>query len=161
MRKLIYILIVIAAAALLWEAAGPKHPAIAPTVRENGQEATSTPDVVQSGYFGERSTSSLGNYLTNKNGFALYTFSNDTPGVSNCTSTCLDKWPPYGPGIKAEGTTTVNLPMLPQNAGTMKGNNGMIQFTWKGMPLYYYFKDSEPGSVLGEGLLNSWYVVKL
>jgi predicted lipoprotein with Yx(FWY)xxD motif len=123
-----------------------------------GTSASSAP-VVQSAYFSDRTSSSLGTYLTDGHGMTLYTFGHDTPGVSNCTGVCLTKWHPYGPGISASGT--YNLPMLPVNVGTIKGNNGMVQFTWKGMPLYYYYLDKTPGQTLGEGVLNAWYVVKI
>ncbi len=164
MRKYIYILIVIVAAIVLWEIFGIKKPAVAPTIATNTtttEGATGTPPSVQSGYFSQLTTSSLGTYLTDKNGMTLYTFVNDKPDVSNCTGTCLEKWPPYGPGISATGTAPVNLPMLPAFVGVIKGNNGMMQFTWKGMPLYYYFLDKKPGDTFGEGIFDAWYVVNI
>ncbi len=165
MRKYIYLLIVIVAAVALWEIFGVKKPAIAPTITENasssvsGSMPTSVP--IQSAYFSEITTSSLGTYLTDKKGLTLYTFANDRPGVSTCTGQCLVKWPPYGPGLSATGTAPINLPMLPVNIETMRGNNGMVQFAWKGMPLYYFYQDKAPGDTLGEGLLDAWYVVNL
>lgn len=167
MRKYIYILIVIVVAIALWEIFGVKKPAVAPTITNQAPASSSatasmpTTVSIQSPYFSEISTSSLGTYLTDKKGLTLYTFSHDKPGVSTCTGKCLTLWPPYGPGISATGTQPVNLPMLPVNVGVIKGNNGMMQFTWKGMPLYYYYEDKKPGDIFGEGIFDAWYVVNL
>src|SRR5579862_2325188 len=40
-----------------------------------------------------KSSSSLGQYLTDPNGKPLYTYNADTSGVSNCTGSCLTSWP--------------------------------------------------------------------
>jgi predicted lipoprotein with Yx(FWY)xxD motif len=53
------------------------------------------------------------------------------------------------------------MPMLPADAGTTKGNNGMVQFTWKKMPLYRFAQDKKPGDVSGQGLGGVWSVVKM
>jgi predicted lipoprotein with Yx(FWY)xxD motif len=111
------------------------------------------------GYFTEKTSPTLGTYLADKNGLTLYTFNKDAANASTCTGTCLQAWPPYGPGISASGT--FNMPMLPVNVGTIKGNNGMIQFTWKGMPLYYFAQDKKSGDALGQGLGNAWFAVVL
>lgn len=135
------------------------------TLTENGTttyaNCTTTPaqtSSVQSAYFGENSSTALGAYLTDSKGMTLYTFTHDTVNKSNCSGACLAKWPPYGPGVSASGT--YSMPMLPVNVGVIAGSNGMMQFTWKGMPLYYYSLDKAPGQTLGEGVLNAWYVVK-
>ncbi len=111
------------------------------------------------GYFSERTSPTLGTYLADKNGLTLYTYGNDAANVSNCTGACLQAWPAYGPGISASGT--FNLPMLPVNVATIKGNDGMVQFTWKEMPLYYYSGDKAAGDTSGEGIGGVWYVVNL
>lgn len=37
--------------------------------------------------------------------------------------------------------------------------DGKIQTTYKGLPLYYVFKDVKSGDTAGQGFNNDWYVV--
>jgi predicted lipoprotein with Yx(FWY)xxD motif len=89
---------------------------------------------------------SLGSYLAEPNGDALYTYNGDTSGVSNCTGSCLASWPAY----QDKGSTT----SLPTGIGTIKrADNGEIQYTYNGMPLYTFVGDSN-GQVTGNGVSN-------
>lgn len=91
------------------------------------------------------SYASIGQYLADPSGQTLYTYGGDVAGVSHCTGSCLDNWPIY----EDAGITTG----LPDNIGTIKRtDNGKIQYTYKGMPLYYYAQD-QPGQVT-DGLDN-------
>lgn len=93
-----------------------------------------------------KNNSSLGNYLAEPNGEALYTFGADTTGVSNCTGSCLSTWPAY----LDKGSTKD----LPKNIGTIKRtDNQEIQYTYKGLPLYTFVGDSD-GKVTGNGVSN-------
>lgn len=91
-----------------------------------------------------KNSSQVGSYLAKPNGYALYTYSSDKPGISNCSSTCLSLWPAY-----VDSGSTSNLPA---NFGTIKRtDNGQIQYTYKGMPLYTYVND-KTGQVTGNGV---------
>lgn len=93
-----------------------------------------------------KSNAALGTYLADPNGNALYTYNADTMNVSNCTGSCLVSWPAY----QDKGATT----NLPTGVGTIKRHdNGQIQFTYNGMPLYYFSSDSN-GQVTGNGVAN-------
>lgn len=97
-----------------------------------------------SGVLVVKTSSSLGKYYTDPNGKALYTYGNDTSGVSNCTGSCLTSWPAY-----VDGGSTSNLPT---GVGTIKRkDNGQIQYTYDGLPLYYFAGDSN-GQVTGNGV---------
>jgi predicted lipoprotein with Yx(FWY)xxD motif len=86
----------------------------------------------------------IGAYLAEPNGYALYTYNSDRPGVSNCTGSCLSIWPAY----QDKGSTT----NLPAGIGTIKrADNGEIQYTYKGMPLYTFVSD-KPDQVTGNGV---------
>ena len=177
MKKIIWVLIVliVIVGVVAWYFAAMSQPAVAPSAPSGISTSTAVAPVsatatttassspvntfMPSAYFNSRATATLGMYLTDAKGMTLYTFTHDTTDKSNCTGVCLTKWFPYGPGISASGT--YNLPMLTVNVGVIKGNNGMAQFTWKGMPLYFYYQDKTPGQTLGEGVLGAWYVVKL
>jgi predicted lipoprotein with Yx(FWY)xxD motif len=176
-RNLIYIVVVIVVAAAVWAIWGMQQKVAAPATATPPEQTAATgspaakapsaaapsvavpPSPAASAYFNQRTSPTLGTYLTDASGMTLYTYAKDTTGVSNCTGGCLTAWPPYGPGISASGT--FNMPMLPANVNTITGNDGMVQFTWKGMPLYYFAEDKAPGDTTGQGVGGIWFVVKL
>jgi predicted lipoprotein with Yx(FWY)xxD motif len=91
-----------------------------------------------------RSAAGIGTYLAEPNGYPLYTYSADKPGVSNCSGSCLALWPAY----LDQGSTT----NLPPNVGTfVRTDNHKVQYTYKGLPLYTFSSD-KPGSVTGNGV---------
>lgn len=93
-----------------------------------------------------KSDPSLGQYLADPSGKPLYTYGADTSGVSNCTGSCLATWPAY----VDKGSTTG----LPAGVSTIKRtDNGQIQFTFNGLPLYYFISDNS-GAPTGNGVSN-------
>ena len=95
----------------------------------------------------------LGTIMVDPKGMTLYTFSKDKPGVSNCNGGCLAAWPAY----KAPSATGT----FPANISAIKRTDGTFQYAWKDMPLYYFASDKNSGDVKGQGVLDSWNVVKL
>ncbi len=98
----------------------------------------------------------LGTYLVNETGFTLYYFQNDAPGngTSTCYNACASLWPPF----YAENITVPEgLNMTDFKDATRE--DGTKQTAYKGWPLYFYSKDMKKGDVLGEGLLDKWFVV--
>lgn len=93
-----------------------------------------------------KTDASIGQYLADPGGKALYTYNGDSSGVSNCTGSCLANWPAY----VDKGSTTD----LPAGVSTIKRtDNGQVQYTYNGMPLYYFISDSA-GQVTGDGVEN-------
>ena len=93
-----------------------------------------------------KTSSSLGQYLAEPNGQALYIYGGDSSGVSNCTGSCLASWPAY----QDKGSTSG----LPSGVSTIKRtDNGETQYTYNGMPLYTFVGDSN-GQVTGNGVSN-------
>jgi predicted lipoprotein with Yx(FWY)xxD motif len=91
-----------------------------------------------------KTNTTVGSYLADPKGNTLYTVGSGSTGVSNCTGACLTAWPVY----QDKGSTTG----LPTNVGTIKrSDNGEIQYTYKGMPLYYFSSDTS-GQVTGNGV---------
>lgn len=96
-------------------------------------------------------------YLVGPNGHALYVFSQDGAGVSNCRGTCADAWPPLtvGPeevptgGDGASGEVDV-----------IEREDGTLQVTYDGAPLYYYTADQAPGDTAGEGVGGVWFLAR-
>jgi predicted lipoprotein with Yx(FWY)xxD motif len=93
-----------------------------------------------------KTSSSLGQYFVEPSGQPLYTFGGDSKGVSNCNGSCISSWPAY----QDKGSTAG----LPAGVSTIKRtDNGEIQFTYNGMPLYTFVGDSN-GQVTGNGVSN-------
>ena len=93
-----------------------------------------------------KTSTTLGQYLTTASGMPLYTYSGDTSGVSNCSASCLATWPAYQP--------TSSSANLPANVGTItRSDNGQMQYTYKGMPLYTFISDTN-GNPTGNGVSN-------
>jgi predicted lipoprotein with Yx(FWY)xxD motif len=93
-----------------------------------------------------RSTT-LGQILVGTNGKTLYLFEADTSAASNCSGACAQAWPPLttSGGVNAAGGASPSL------VGTTARNDGSIQVTYAGHPLYFYIGDRNPGDANGEG----------
>jgi predicted lipoprotein with Yx(FWY)xxD motif len=116
------------------------------TSNSTASTTSSKSPVVSNAVLATKTNSSLGSYLTEPNGDALYTYNGDSSGVSNCTGSCLASWPAY----QDKGSSTG----LPSGVGTIKRtDNGETQYTYNGMPLYTFVGDSN-GQVTGNGVSN-------
>jgi predicted lipoprotein with Yx(FWY)xxD motif len=98
----------------------------------------------------------VGAYLADDKGMTLYLFKKDAPGKSVCGAAngCLEKWPVFfadavdpKAGIDAAAV------------GTITRDDGIKQTTYKGQPLYYFFKDKAAHDINGQGMGSVWYVV--
>ena len=93
----------------------------------------------------------LGLVLVDSAGMTLYTFDDDTLGKSNCNGLCAANWPP----LKAEANA--------QPAGDLTiivRDDGSRQWAIRGMPLYGWVADEEPGDTKGEGVFDVWRVAR-
>lgn len=94
---------------------------------------------------------SAGTVLTDGHGMTLYTFDKDAPAVSNCNGDCATKWPPLSAGSAAR----------PQGEfGIVVRADGKRQWTFRGLPLYTWFKDANPGDVTGDGVKGVWHIAR-
>jgi predicted lipoprotein with Yx(FWY)xxD motif len=112
-----------------------------------------------------QSSATLGNYLTDKDGRALYYFSNDFNGANNCAGNCELSWPYY----YVDNLTAAQLGegLSLSDFKTITAANGKKQLTYKGWPLYYYainnngvYTQEPAGVTTGEGVGNIWFVAK-
>lgn len=87
--------------------------------------------------------SQKGDYLTDFAEKTLYTYEKDTNGVSNCSGECAVTWPPYTSGA-------VSQKVFPKDITVITRTDGTKQFAWKGMPLYYFVSDKNPGDMNGD-----------
>lgn len=94
----------------------------------------------------------LGPIFTDLKGKTLYVDKHDSSEVSTCIGGCLKAWPAY---VAPSQTGS-----FPPNISVIKRPDGILQYAWKGMPLYYFAGDKNAGDVNGEGIGAAWYVVK-
>lgn len=101
------------------------------------------------------SSSTLGaTVLTNSAGMTLYALSGEHDGKFICVSSaCVAIWHP----LSASGTPGGSVGSL----GTVKRPDGAEQVTYKGMPLYTFAQDQQPGEAKGEGIkdVGTWRAV--
>lgn len=96
----------------------------------------------------------LGKILVDSKGLTLYTFKNDSAGVSNCAAGCIELWPP----LTVSGTLVPTAgPSVTGKLEVIERSDGAMQVTYNGMPLYTYVGDSVPGDTNGQGIDNLWY----
>lgn len=86
-----------------------------------------------------------------RQGFTLYTFDNDTAGVSNCSGTCLTNWPALIAHAGAVATPPYSL---------VTRGSGEKQWALNGMPLYFFVGDTQAGQFNGEAVGNNWFVAR-
>jgi predicted lipoprotein with Yx(FWY)xxD motif len=97
-----------------------------------------------------------GEFLVDNDGMALYLFTTDNGGESTCYDACATTWPPLLTNteeVTAGGAVDASL------IGTTERDDGKMQVTYNGWPLYYYAEDKEPGQTEGQGVQNVWYLV--
>jgi predicted lipoprotein with Yx(FWY)xxD motif len=102
------------------------------------------------------SNSALGaTVLTNAQGMTLYALSAEQGGKFICTGSCLQVWHPVSATAGAQPQGGVG------SLGTIKRPEGAEQVTYKGMPLYTFASDTQPGDAKGQGLkdVGTWAAV--
>ncbi|MBI4337362.1 MAG: hypothetical protein HY683_06000 [Chloroflexi bacterium] len=97
----------------------------------------------------------LGQMITDASGRSLYLFTRDQANVTNCYEGCGRAWPPLlttGAPVVGDGANAALL-------GTITRNDGYVQVTYNGVPLYYYAPDVKPGDATGQNVGGVWFVV--
>jgi predicted lipoprotein with Yx(FWY)xxD motif len=93
-----------------------------------------------------------GNALVDAKGMTLYTFDKDAGGKSMCNGPCAQNWPPLLASENARPTGDMTI------VARVDGRN---MWAYKGKPLYTFKKDTAPGQINGDGLLNgAWHMAK-
>jgi predicted lipoprotein with Yx(FWY)xxD motif len=88
--------------------------------------------------------SRFGTILFDGRGFVLYAFTRDGSRRSVCAGACAKAWPPYIVKSRPTAGTGVTAPPI----GTIRRNDGRLQATYHGRPLYYYVGDRQPRQIL-------------
>jgi len=103
-------------------------------------------------------TSSLGTFLVDGNGRALYLWDADHGPTSTCTGACAQAWPP----LTTTGTPKAGGAVKASLVGTTKRANGSREVTYAGHPLYTFAGDTRAGQTSGQGSNGfgaPWWVV--
>lgn len=94
-----------------------------------------------------------GAYLVDANGMSVYQFKADAQGRDGVTpesacndDACVGTWPPLIVADAPVGDEQIDLEML----GTLRRQDGSLQATYNGWPLYQYYEDAKPGDMLGD-----------
>jgi len=101
------------------------------------------------------SSDTMGNFLVGPNGMTLYTFDRDTLNTSNCTGGCLENWP----ALTVESADAITADESLVGAwGTFTRDDGSLQVTYNGWPLYYWAHDAAAGDMTGQAVGKVWWV---
>ena len=103
-------------------------------------------------------TSSLGTFLVDGNGRALYLWDADHGSKSTCSGACAQAWPP----VTTTGTPKASGAVKASLLGTTKRADGSSEVTYAGHPLYTFAGDTQAGQTTGQGSNGfgaPWWVV--
>jgi predicted lipoprotein with Yx(FWY)xxD motif len=117
-------------------------------------EAPSSPEVQNAVL--ATADSDLGEIVVDGDGMTVYVFDRDTAGSgeSACSDQCLDAWPPVVADSEDPAVDGVS-----GEIGTIERDDGTLQVTLDGLPLYLYAGDTEAGDVTGQAVNQVWWVV--
>jgi predicted lipoprotein with Yx(FWY)xxD motif len=95
--------------------------------------------------------------VAGSNGMTLYIFSLDVKdsGTSACTGGCLTTWPALT--VAAGGTPTGGDGVTGTFGTITRPDDGSLQVTYDGLPLYFFANDNAPGD--SNGVYKNWEVV--
>jgi predicted lipoprotein with Yx(FWY)xxD motif len=99
-----------------------------------------------------------GSIVVDGAGRSLYLFTRDTKGAgtSTCTGECATAWPPLLVDAAAPATAGDGLT---GTLDTVTRDDGSLQVTLDGWPLYYFAGDAAAGDTNGQGLNDVWWLV--
>ena len=96
--------------------------------------------------------------VASSNGMTVYTFDKDVAnsGTSACTGGCLAKWPAL---TVPAGSTPTGASGVTGKLGTItRTDDGTLQVTYNGKPLYFFTDDKAAGD--SNGIYTGWSAVK-
>ncbi len=100
-------------------------------------------------------TGSDGQYLADASGRAVYMLEGD----AECVGDCLAAWPPV---VVTTSTPVVATGLQSGLVSTVERDDGTLQLTYNGHPLYYYNRDTGAGMAMGQDVTDDfgeWYLV--
>ena len=90
-------------------------------------------------------------------GMTLYVFAKDVKdsGTSACTGGCITKWPALT--VAAGASPTAGTGVTGTLATITRADDGKLQVTYNGLPLYFFSNDKAPGDL--NGVYENWMTV--
>ena len=123
-----------------------------------GAAPKSTPAAASGAVSIKTATGKPGTFLVDSSGRSLYLFEADKSSTSTCNGACAAAWPP----LTTTGAPTAGTGVKANLLGTSKRDDGKMEVTYNGHPLYYFANDSAPGDIKGQGVDAfgaEWYAV--
>jgi len=140
--------------------AGCSSSGASPSTASQAPASAAPPSVAPSATAGTveaRPVGSLGTVLVaGSNGMTVYIFTEDVKdsGKSACSGDCLTAWPALT--VPAGGTPIAGTGVAGTLA-TITRDDGTLQVTYNGLPLYFFANDQAPGDAAG--VYEKWEVV--
>jgi predicted lipoprotein with Yx(FWY)xxD motif len=100
----------------------------------------------------------IGDILVDSDGNALYVADGESADNIMCADACLDTWPPL---TVATGEEPTAGDRVGGTVSTVERDDGTVQVTYDGAPLYTFANDSGPGDLSGHGVSDqlTWHAV--
>jgi predicted lipoprotein with Yx(FWY)xxD motif len=140
------------------EAPASVAPTEAPaSVAPSGAPASVAPSTAAGATVEAKPVGTIGTVLVAKNGMTVYQFSKDVKdsGTSACTGGCITTWPAV---TVAAGETPAAGAGITGALATITRDDGSLQVTYNGLPLYFFKNDQAPGDA--NGVYENWTAVK-
>jgi len=99
-----------------------------------------------------------GPILANSDDIAVYIYAKDTQhgDKSACTdTTCTSQWSP----LTTQGAPVAGAGAIQSMLGTITRDDGTMQVTYNGWPLYLFSGDTAAGTTKGQGQDNEWHLI--
>jgi predicted lipoprotein with Yx(FWY)xxD motif len=100
----------------------------------------------------------LGDILVDSDGNTLYIAEGESGDNILCAGPCLSAWPPLTVPADEE---PISGDSVDGTLSTVTRDDGTVQVTFDGLPLYTFASDSGPGDVTGHGFIDqlTWHAV--
>jgi predicted lipoprotein with Yx(FWY)xxD motif len=151
-------IIVVAGVAAACSGAATAAPAASPSAAPAASAPASAPasggPVVMTATVGTNGTL----VVASSNGMTVYTFDKDvaSSGTSACTGGCITKWPALT--VKTGSTPTAASGITGKLGTITRTDDGTLQVTYNGKPLYFFSGDKAAGD--SNGIYTGWSAVK-
>lgn len=132
----------------------PSEPEAGSPAAESPAEATETEAPATEAATVQLAGTDLGDVLVDADGLTLYLFEQDEGDTSTCYDECAATWPPLLSDEPTAGDG-VDEALL----GTTEREDGELQVTYDGQPLYLFASDQAAGDVGGQGIGDVWFVL--
>ena len=112
------------------------------------------------GALGVAESDEFGEYITDSEGNSLYLFTNDTRGAgeSTCNGECAETWPALTIDPDEE-TLEVGDGLDADLVSGLEREDGTVQVSYNGWPLYRFSGDEAAGDTNGQGVGGTWFLV--